>query len=159
MCEIYDQKCRKPSDSITAENTTCSSLQQCEHTPGITPACYALFGQSKDGGRNVILKGCISQNDQHCTPSSVCNGQRKNLRKLPSLYYCCCTSDRCNRDVVMFISEETTDKDQTLKGGIHIDCKTAVLSPISLIVANSKTARPSSQKMRLFCSLGFTKLI
>ncbi|KAL9963547.1 hypothetical protein ACROYT_G027066 [Oculina patagonica] len=114
VCETYDQKCLT-SESTTTKNSTCSSLQQCDHTPGTMPACYALFGQSKDGGLDVIMKGCIPQNDQHCASSSVCNGQRKNLRKMPSLYYCCCTKDRCNHDVVMFISEETEGKDCTLK--------------------------------------------
>lgn len=131
MCETYDQKCLT-SESTTAENSTCSSLQQCDHTPGTTPACYALFSQSKDGGLDVIMKGCIPQNDQNCAPSSVCNGQRKNLRKLPSLYYCCCTQDRCNRDVVMFISEKTESKDCTLKGANH-KADTSVLSKLSTI--------------------------
>lgn len=115
ICETYDQQKCLTSDSAASKNSTCSSMQQCDHTSDSTPACYALFSQNKDGGLDVMMKGCIPQNEQTCSRSSVCNGQRKNLRSLLPLYYCCCTKDRCNRDVVMFISQET-EKNCTFKG-------------------------------------------
>ena len=109
MCESYDQKCHA---SAASGNSSCSTLQQCDHIHDASPACYALFGQNKDGGLNVIMKGCITQSDQECSraPSSVCNGQRKSLRNSQALYHCCCTEDKCNRDVIIFVSEETEKK-------------------------------------------------
>lgn len=114
VCESYDQKCRT-SNSAASGNSSCSILQQCDHILGSTPACYALFGQNKDGGLNTIMKGCITQPAQDCAPSSVCNGQRKSLHNSPALYHCCCTEDKCNRDVIILISEET-EKNCVVKG-------------------------------------------
>lgn len=89
---------------------------QCDHTVGSTPACYALFSQNEDGRLNVIVKGCITQGAQDCAPSSVCTGKRgKTVRDSPALYHCCCTEDRCNRDVIIFVSEET-EKNCVIEG-------------------------------------------
>jgi len=114
VCESYDQKC-VTSNSAASGNTSCSTLQQCNHILGLTPACYALFGQNKDGELNVIMKGCTTQSVQYCTPSSVCKGQRKSLHNSPAHYHCCCTEDKCNRDVIIFISEEK-EKNCVVKG-------------------------------------------
>ena len=116
VCDSYDPKCQIPTSATASRNSTCSSIQECDHTPGSgTPACYALFGQNKEGELNVMMKGCIANVGHDCAPSSVCNGQQKKLRKLQPLYYCCCTEDRCNHDVVMFISEKT-NKNSTMEG-------------------------------------------
>lgn len=112
VCESYDQKCHTSS---AFRNSSCSKFQQCDHKHGSSPACYALFGQNKDGGLNVIMKGCITQSTQACAASSVCNGQQKSLRNSQALYHCCCTEDKCNRDVIIFVSDET-EKNCAMKG-------------------------------------------
>lgn len=104
MCESYDRKCQT---SAASGNTSCSTLQQCDHIHDSSPACYALFGQNKDGGLNVIMKGCIAQSAPECAASTVCNGQRMSVHNSQALYHCCCTEDKCNRDVIIFVSEET----------------------------------------------------
>ncbi|XP_020628299.1 uncharacterized protein LOC110065489 isoform X2 [Orbicella faveolata] len=144
VCESYDQKCRT-SNSAASGNSSCSILQQCDHILGSTPACYALFGQNKDGGLNTIMKGCITQPAQDCAPSSVCNGQRKSLHNSPALYHCCCTEDKCNRDVIILISEETEKncvvkdikesiRQLTLLIWGHLVAMTIVLSVIAIIL-------------------------
>lgn len=112
MCESYDRKCQT---SAASGNTSCSTLQQCDHIHDSSPACYALFGQNKDGGLNIIMKGCIAQSAPECAASTVCNGQRKSVHNSQALYHCCCTEDKCNRDVIIFVSEET-EKNCAMKG-------------------------------------------
>ena len=82
----------------------------------MTPACYALFAQNKEGELGLLMKGCIPKNGQECAQASVCSGQQKSLRKSQPLYYCCCTGDKCNRDVIMFVKVETKEI-CTLEGG------------------------------------------
>ena len=112
VCESYDQKCHT---SAASGNSSCSTLQQCDHIHDSSPACYALFGQNIDGGLNVIMKGCITQGSQECAASSVCNGQQKSVRNSQALYHCCCTEDKCNRDIIILASEET-EKNCAMKG-------------------------------------------
>lgn len=108
-CESYDLNCQT-SDPNAPGNSSCYSLHQCDHIPGMTPACYALLVQNKEGlGASVVMKGCMQKRSHDCWSASVCSGhaQERNSRKRrPSQYYCCCTEDRCNRHVVLFVSEE-----------------------------------------------------
>ncbi|PFX33931.1 uncharacterized protein LOC111331341 [Stylophora pistillata] len=133
VCESYDHKC-KTFHSASSENSTCSSLQQCDETwAGSTLACYALLAQNKEGGVTVLKKGCTYQIGKECTQSSACNGQRKHRRKLQPLYYCCCTEDNCNRNVIMFLKEEK-DKIHTMD-----DIKKAIMNLKWLIWAHLVT--------------------
>ena len=104
-CESYDLKCQA-SDSTATVNTTCSSLQRCDHTPGKVPACFALFGRNNQGELSVVKKGCAENSGPNCGPSSGCSVQeRRSSEASPSAFYCCCTEDRCNRDVILFVTE------------------------------------------------------
>jgi len=140
VCESFDQKC------LTSGNSSCSTLVECDHKVGSTPACYALFSQNKDGRLNVIVKGCITQGAQDCAPSSVCTGKGgKTDRDSPALYHCCCTEDRCNRDVIILVSEETKKncamedikesiRRLTLLIWAHLVVLTIILSLIAIII-------------------------
>ena len=104
-CESYDQKCQA-SDSTATVNTTCSSLQRCDHTPGKVPACFTLFGRNDQGELSVVKKGCVQDSGPNCRSSSVCRVQERGSPEASSsAFYCCCTEDRCNRDVILFVTE------------------------------------------------------
>ena len=104
-CESYEQKCQA-SGSSSPGNSTCSSVQRCDHTPGKVPACFALFGQNNQGELSVVKKGCQQNNGPNCRPSSVCSGRQRQSREASSpAFYCCCTEDRCNRHVMLFVTE------------------------------------------------------
>ena len=106
-CELFDLKCQ-----TSDENSTCSSLQRCDNTFGVTPACYARFEQNSKGGMRVLMKGCAQESGHDCKSSPVCSGlqARSSHEVIPTQYYCCCTQDRCNHQALFFVTEEKEQK-------------------------------------------------
>ena len=71
-----------------------------------------MFGRNDQGELSVVSKGCVQKDGHDCKSSSVCREQENSFGKIPpNLFYCCCTEDRCNQDVLMFVSEKKKEKE------------------------------------------------
>lgn len=109
-CELYDLTCQAYG-SAGSVNSSCKSLEYCHDTPEEVPACYALFKRNNQDELSVVKKGCVQTKGPDCRSSSICSVRKRSTHKVPSTsFYCCCTKDRCNRDVVLFVTEEQPGK-------------------------------------------------
>lgn len=110
-CELYDLTCQVYG-SAGSVNSSCKSLEYCHDTPEEVPACYALFKRNNQDELSVVKKGCVqTKAGRDCGSSSICSVRKRSTHKVPSTsFYCCCTKDRCNRDVVLFVTEEQPGK-------------------------------------------------
>ena len=113
VCESYNFNCNVTNASSNI-SSVCSSLRHCDQAPrGVQPACFASFGRDNQGKLQVITKGCMFQKNAKCIRSSVCKGRQRIRTR--NRQYCCCFSNFCNRDVIVFVEERRTERGAKLK--------------------------------------------
>lgn len=107
-CALFDPKCKK-SDPTAPTNSSCYTLHQCVHFPGVKPECCALFKRNQRGlGPSIVMQDCAQKNSFDCgSLMCIAHARKRNSPKQAAKeYFCCCTEDRCNGLLVLFVEEE-----------------------------------------------------